>query len=403
MKWIFNIFIKAILFTQLYVYIFIAFIFKKLLPPKKKKSGILFLAAFFEGNAGFHWRVKKWSEILTENSYEVEINTVFDKEVFYHNLKNNHALFLIKFLNRRFWQVIKSRNYEVVIVRRELLLFNDYGNLFLEKLLLHFNPDAILDIDDDLSAAKEQPKKITNKFAKLLLEDGDKFNNSLKLYKRFIVASSYLKEKIQSINLNSRLENICIIPTCVDYDKYEQKKYIKPLNEIAFGWVGSNNNYVMLDLLLPLFEKLFHNYKFKLIIIGGDYYDRKTIFPKEFIKWSLENEIEDLKKIDIGLMPLTQDNESKGKAGFKLIQYMGLGIVSIASAITINNEIIKDKENSFLAENNNDWFNILKNILDNEIDLTHIGTNARKTILNNFTFNANLNKYLSFIKISINN
>jgi glycosyltransferase involved in cell wall biosynthesis len=159
----------------------------------------------------------------------------------------------------------------------------------------------------------------------------------------------------------------------------------------------------MLDLLLPLFEKLFHNYKFKLIIIGGDYYDRKTTFPKEFIKWSLKNEIEDLKKIDIGLMPLTQDNESKGKAGFKLIQYMGLGIVSIASAITINNEIIKDKENSFLAENNNDWFNILKNILDNEIDLTHIGTNARKTILNNFTFNANLNKYLSFIKISINN
>jgi glycosyltransferase involved in cell wall biosynthesis len=102
-------------------------------------------------------------------------------------------------------------------------------------------------------------------------------------------------------------------------------------------------------------------------------------------------------------MPLTQDNESKGKAGFKLFQYMGLWIVSIASAITINNEIIKDKENSFLAENNNDWFNILKNILDNEIDLTHIGTNARKTILNNFTFNANLNKYLSFIKISINN
>ncbi len=398
MKWIFNIFIKAILFTQLYVYIFIAFIFKKLLPPKKNKSGILFLAAFFEGNAGFHWRVKKWSEILTENSYEVEINTVFDKEDFYHNLKNNHALFLIKFLNRRFWQVIKSRNYEVVIVRRELLLFNDYGNLFLEKLLLHFNPDAILDIDDDLSAAKEQPKKITNKFAKLLLEDGDKFNNSLKLYKRFIVASTYLKEKIQSINLNSRSENICIVPTCVDYDKYEQKKYIKPLNEVTFGWVGSNNNYVMLDLLLPLFEKLFHNYKFKLIIIGGDYYDRKTTFPKEFIKWSLKNEIEHLKKIDIGLMPLIHDNESKGKAGFKLIQYMGLGIVSVASAITINNEIISDNVDSFLCASTEEWEKVFISIIEGKYDLTVKGDLARKKISENYTFNSNKKNYINFIE-----
>ena len=75
MKWFFNIFLKVLLFTQLYFYIFTAFIFKKLLPTKKSKSGILFLAAFFEGNAGFHWRVKKWSEILIDYGCKVKINT----------------------------------------------------------------------------------------------------------------------------------------------------------------------------------------------------------------------------------------------------------------------------------------------------------------------------------------
>ena len=44
-------------------------------------------------------------------------------------------------------------------------------------------------------------------------------------------------------------------------------------------------------------------------------YEREVDFEIEFLPWSFETEVEDLYKIDIGLMPLNDDARSKGKGG----------------------------------------------------------------------------------------
>ena len=283
-------------------------------------------------------------------------------------------------------------------MRRELLIFNDYGNLFLEKFLLKLHPNAILDFDDDLSAAKNQPKEIKNLFGKLLMENGNKFNASLKMYKYFIVASNHLKNRVLEQNLEIKSEDICVIPTCVDYDVYPIKDYSLPKKSITFGWIGGDHNYFLLDNLLPVFDKLSELYSFKLLVIGGEPYLRKTNFEIEFRKWDLKSENFNLCSIDIGLMPLVDDDESKGKGGFKLIQYMGMGIVSIASPITINNEIISDEIDSFLAMSELEWENTFLRILNSEINLIEIGVKARQKIEINYTFKANKKKYLYFIE-----
>lgn len=48
-------------------------------------------------------------------------------------------------------------------------------------------------------------------------------------------------------------------------------------------------------------------------------------------------------------MPLTADKWSEGKCGFKLIQYMSLGIPAIASPVGVNTEIVDDGVNSFFS------------------------------------------------------
>lgn len=162
----------------------------------KQKNTILYFSAFFPDNAGYHWRVKKWAEILEKEGYSVDVVCAINKEEFYDLLNKDHPRFLRTYLKRRFWQIVRSRECETVIVRRELLLYNDYGNLFLEKLLLKIHPNAILDFDDDISAAKNQPRKVTNLYGRLLQEHGNKFNESLRIYQRFIVVSDYLKNKV---------------------------------------------------------------------------------------------------------------------------------------------------------------------------------------------------------------
>lgn len=371
------------------------FIFYFISNHKQKQKSILYLAAFFPGNAGFEWRVRKWVESIKTDYTKIEVKYPLVEHEFNQLFNKNHSEFLIKSLKRRFWQIIYSRKFETVIVRRELLLYNDYGNLFLEKLLLKIHPNAILDFDDDISAAKNQPKKITSLYGKLLNEDGDKFNNTLKMYSNFIVASNYLKTRIERINNKST--NIAIIPTCVDYNDFPQKKYtIK--KTLIFGWIGGTHNYFLLDNLLPLFNKLSELYSFKLLVIGGEEYKKNVNFEIEFRKWSLETEISDLLDIDIGLMPLIDDDESRGKGGFKLIQYMGLGIVSIASPITINKEIVDHQKNSFLAKDYEEWDFWLTQLLENKIDLQKIGEEARIKINSTYTFTSNRNNYINFIE-----
>mgnify|MGYP000962535714 CR=1 FL=1 len=342
---------------------------------------------------------KSYLKNKNNNDFSCVVLTILESKTDFDNAvkKETFSKFLLRSIKIRYKQCLYAREFETVIVRRELLFQNDYGNLFMEKFLLKIHPNVILDFDDDISAAKNQPKKITNFYGKLLLEDGDKFNNTLKLYNRFIVASNYLKQKVLAENPNILEENILVIPTCVDYNQYQIKKYPQKIEQIVFGWIGGDHNYFLLDSLLPVLNKLAKDYDFKLIVIGGKKYEPNVNFEIEFITWTLATEVENLYKIDIGLMPLNDDARSRGKGGFKLIQYMGLGIVSVASAITINREIISHNYDSFLYDNEQELIAILEAILANKILLSKVGYRARQKIEHNYTFKSVQESYINFI------
>lgn len=366
---------------------------------QKRSNSILYLENFPVENAGYQYRAQKWSKILNKNGYNVDVWTLYtNKKDFDEKRKvKPFSRFLIKALWIRFFQVWRSRKYETIIVRRELLFFNDYGNLFMEKLLLRIHPNAILDFDDDIAAAKKQPKKIINWYGRLMREHGNKFNETIKMYNRFIVASNYLKERVISTNPKIDENHIIVTPTCVDYDKYPSKKYPKNIQKITFGWIGGDHNYPQLRRIIPALNKLYCEHDFKLIVIGGSKFECEAKFNIEFIPWSLKTEIENLHLIDVGLMPLKESGITKGKGGFKLIQYMGLGIVGLASPVTINRDIVEDGVNSFLVKND-DWEQSLKGVLSSVHQFGEIGSRARDTILKKYSFAANLEKYKALIE-----
>ena len=150
--------------------------------------------------------------------------------------------------------------------------------------------------------------------------------------------------------------------------------------------------------MIPVLDKLFLKYDFDLLVIGGNKYNKQCSFPVAFKKWELRSEINSLYNIDIGLMPLDRSKISKGKGGFKLIQYMGIGIVSIASNVTINKQIIDDKINSFLANSDEEWYALLEQILIGKINLSAMGDLARQKIQSKYTFDCNLNNYLNIFQ-----
>src|SRR5690606_12550811 len=109
------------------------------------------------------------------------------------------------------------------------------------------------------------------------------------------------------------------------------------------------------------------------------------------------NEVEELLGIDIGLMPLEDTRMERGKCGFKLIQYMGLGIVSVASNVGMNTTIIEEGQNGFLFTPD-DWQNgKLPGILANRAQFSVISIQARKKINDHYSFRANEANYLHFL------
>ncbi len=363
----------------------------------RKKQSVVFLEAWFPDNAGYHYRSKLWSDIFQNQGFRSRVKSVMTRQENDLWLAEKNILFHIKWLWKRTLQVLSCMKYKTVIVRRDLILFNDYGNLFMEKFLISFHPHVILDFDDDISAAKKEPREIKNIFGQLMLEQGNKFRQSLLLYKGFIVGSNYLRDYVKQCNSTVQEQNILVIPTCVDYDQYFPKEYPSEKNEIIFGWIGGTGNMPYLDLLIPALNRISKKRKIKLLVITGRDYEAKTDFEIMNCRWSLETEISDMMKMDIGLMPLWLTAVAKGKCGFKLIQYMGLGIVSIATGITANNEIIDDNQNGFIVEQEENWEHVIEKALVRWNEFNEIGRLGRTKILNQYTFRANTAKYSSFL------
>lgn len=372
-------------------------ILKKIHFVTRTKNKILYLEGTHYGGTGYKYRVEKWMSILGQHNYKCKGGFIFNIEEWHkkHNPEKPFS-FLTQYLLIRVTQVLGSIFYSHVIVRRELLIYNDYGNLFLEKLLSSIHYNSYLDFDDDIQSTKiNYPRTIKLRLLGLV---NKRFFKSFNYYDGLIAGSSYLKN-LALANSKALEPKITIIPTCVDYYELNKKEYDAHSEKIVFGWLGSDYNLFYLDNIIDSLNEISKISKIELIVISKNgYHTEKSLNLKiNNIPWDIDKEIENLLKIDIGLMPLNDAVPDKGKCGFKLIQYMGLGIVSIASGIGVNTEIIQDKHNGFLVNENN-WLDVLKEVIGKKENFQTIGETARKSIQSSYSFNSNTDKYLKLLR-----
>ena len=70
-----------------------------------------------------------------------------------------------------------------------------------------------------------------------------------------------------------------------------------------FGWVGSNSTMAYLDIVIPALNEIAERHNIRLCCfrsgLQGD-----AVFEIQNLRWDLANEIDNLRRIDIGLMPL---------------------------------------------------------------------------------------------------
>lgn len=274
--------------------------------------------------------------------------------------------FLIAF-QRLIQILVFAWRYDVVVFQRDLLF--RVPSAFLErlaKLMSRRGTRFIFDVDDSVFLTKLGSRSATldRKFAQIC--SGAKV----------IAGNEYLAEYFRQFT------EVVVVPTTVDTSR-EIKDSKAVGDSIVIGWTGVATNLGFLKELLPVFEELLGKYRFKLLVIS-DATEEELKFlksiPFEAVKWRAETEAEDLRRIDIGIMPLSDNGWSKGKCGYKLLQYMSVGIASVASPVGVNQLIVKHGTNGFLASTNAEWSRALAELIENQPLRETFGKAGRDTV-----------------------
>jgi glycosyltransferase involved in cell wall biosynthesis len=172
---------------------------------------------------------------------------------------------------------------------------------------------------------------------------------------------------------------VTVVPITIDTEQYRLRPVDDGVGAPTLGWSGSHTTVPHLQGLSGALRTLRKNRDFCLVTIGAPDHriDGVTV---EARPWRAASEVEDLSRIDIGIMPLPGDPWTRLRSHLKVRQYMGLGIPCVVSPVGVNCELISDGENGFLARNDEEWIEKLTRLVDDPALRRKLGAAGRRTI-----------------------
>jgi len=210
-----------------------------------------------------------------------------------------------------------------------------------------------------------------------------------------IAGNSYLADYARQFNPRTS-----IIPTTIDTDYHRPFPRKKAVNEpICVGWTGSLTTVPYFDAFTPVLTRLKKKFgqRIRFKLIGDDRYQNAEL-ELHGDPWRLDTEIDDINQLDIGIMPLPDDQWTRGKCGFKGLQYMACGIPAVMSAVGVNLEIIEDGQNGYLANTDEEWFEKLSQLVESEELRQRLGQAGRQTVVDRYSVLSQRDIYLAVLR-----
>ncbi len=326
--------------------------------------------SIYDTSPGQRFRIEQWEPILAAGGVELAyapFETAELKAVL-HTGGNVLAKVgaVTKNMRLRSRDLDSVADYDLVYLFREAAIL---GAPWFERKIAKAGVPIVFDLDDAIFVSYKSP---SNGYLSYLKFPG-KTAEICSLAAHIMPGNEYLADYCSKHN-----ENLTIIPTTIDTDKYTVVERSEP-ETVTIGWSGSFSTVQHLDTIRDVLQELAKTENFRLRVIGTPNYKIPGV-DTEAMQWRSSTELDDLREIDIGLMPLPDEDWSRGKCGLKALQYMALGIPTICSPVGVNSTIIKDGENGYLADGTAEWVEKLKLMLHSPELRQKIGMAGRKTV-----------------------
>ena len=190
--------------------------------------------------------------------------------------------------------------------------------------------------------------------------------------------------------------DIAVLPTSIDTSAYGPPT-VSPTDPPTVAWIGSPENLIYLEMIRPALARLAARHPtMKLRVICSAFPDWPEV-PIERVIWSAQTEASSLAAAHIGIMPLTDDEWSRGKCAFKLLQYMAAWLPSVASPVGANTEAVIDGVNGFHASDNDEWERSLERLIGSAELRARFGANGHAHVDERYSMRAYRANYTALL------
>lgn len=243
--------------------------------------------------------------------------------------------------------------YDIIWENRLLLPHHSYFERKIKKPLVFDYDDAIW-----INEGEKQVQEVISKSALVF------------------AGNEYLAEYGSKFN-----KNIYIIPTTVDTEM------LYPLNKnyetFVIGWIGTKSNFPFLEIIKqPIIDFLSQNSDSKFVIVSSEKPSQFKFDEKQvcFSTWSVENENNLINQFSVGIMPLPDNEYTRGKCSYKMLQYMACGKPVIVSPVGMNKMILSEDEVGLGATVEKQWFDLFVKLKTDDTTRERLGQHGRMVV-----------------------
>ena len=335
---------------------------------------------------GQRLKYEQYFDNWRQNGYDITVkpfvSKAFQKIVYKKGYFFSKLCYTLLGYFERVKLLLHIKEYDIAYI---FLWVTPFGFPLFEMLYCKLARQIIYDIDDLVyTTNKNAPwysKLLKTKYKPIYL---------MKKAGHVITCTPYLDQFVRGFNSNTT----DISSTVDTSQKYVCVNSYKNDNPLGIGWSGSHSTIQHFKTIKNVLIAIQSKYPdIKIMVMGGSNVQLAGL-RLESTEWTEDKEIATLQSFDIGIYPLPNEQWVYGKSGLKAIQYMALGIPTIATAIGTNFRVIDNGVSGYLVNSEEEWIEKLTMLIENPAVRKEVGMAGRTKVEHFFSVNANKQKYL---------